>query len=185
MSKIYSNAIAYFKGIAMRVENKFKKRKTIGGRLRVFSGSEVNLYRNSKCSIGTNVKIDKGTTIVACSGSELFIADNVGIGPQNRIICRDKICIGKDTIFGPNVFVYDHDHKFNSESGVDRFHYNTAEITIGEKCWIGAGVTILRGTHIGNRCLIAAGAVVKGDIPEGTILIQKRMNNYYNNGRHL
>ena len=39
---------------------------------------------------------------------------------------------------------------------------------------IGANTVILRGTTIGDNCLIAAGCVVKGNVPAGSVVIQKR-----------
>ena len=40
-----------------------------------------------------------------------------------------------------------------------------AKVTIGNGCWIGAGVTILPGVNIGDGTTIAAGAVVTNNIP--------------------
>ena len=95
-------------------------------------------------------------------------------GFANRIICRNQITIGEGTILGPNVLVYDHDHIFDKEHGVNRTEFITSTISIGRNCWIGAGSIILKGTVIGNNCVIGAGSVIKGIVPEGTLLIQKR-----------
>ena len=43
-------------------------------------------------------------------------------------------------------------------------------IIIGKDCWIGAKVTILDGTVIGDGCIVAAGAVVRGYIPPYSII---------------
>ena len=51
-----------------------------------------------------------------------------------------------------------------------------ATIEIGKHCWIGANTTVLRGTKIGNNVVIGAGCVIKGEIPDGTVVIQKRIN---------
>lgn len=40
---------------------------------------------------------------------------------------------------------------------------------IGDDVWIGDRVTVLPGVHIGNGCIIAAGAVVTKDVPEYTV----------------
>lgn len=39
--------------------------------------------------------------------------------------------------------------------------------------WIGAGSIILIGTKIGDNCVIAAGSVVKGEIPAATLVVCK------------
>ena len=43
-------------------------------------------------------------------------------------------------------------------------------VKIGCNCWIGAKVTILDGTEIGNGCVVAAGAVVTGKFPDNVII---------------
>ena len=173
MGKIISNVVAFARGVILKVIHKNNK---IGIKIRLFWGAEVQLDRKSFYKLGNYLKIDKGALIAVRKNAKLEIGDGVGIGAYNRIISHKKISIGKETILGPNVFIYDHDHKYDSNLGIDRFNYNTSEISIGEKCWIGANVVILRGSHIGDRCLIAAGSVIKGNIPSGTIVIQKREN---------
>lgn len=43
------------------------------------------------------------------------------------------------------------------------------EIIIEDGCWIGAGATILPGTHIYQGVVIAAGSVVRGEIESNSI----------------
>ena len=45
---------------------------------------------------------------------------------------------------------------------------------IGNRVWIGANTVILRGTVIGDDCVIGAGSVVKGNVPANSVLVQKR-----------
>ena len=78
--------------------------------------------------------------------------------------------IGNDCIFGENVCMYDHDHLFERKNGNFREQgFKKIPISIGNNCWIGSGVIILKGVSIGNNCVIAAGAVVTKDIPDGEI----------------
>lgn len=44
-------------------------------------------------------------------------------------------------------------------------------ISIGENSFIGARASLLPGTSIGKNCIIGAGAVVKGSIPDNSIVI--------------
>lgn len=45
------------------------------------------------------------------------------------------------------------------------------EIRVEDNCFIGARATLLPGTHIGKNSIVGAGAVVKGKIPEGSIVV--------------
>lgn len=42
-------------------------------------------------------------------------------------------------------------------------------MVIGNHCWIGSNVTILKETHIGDNCVIGAGLVISGKIKDGTL----------------
>jgi len=42
-------------------------------------------------------------------------------------------------------------------------------IIIDDNCFIGQSVIILPNTHIGNNCIIGAGSVVKGRIPDNSV----------------
>lgn len=90
------------------------------------------------------------------------------------INCLSEIEIGNDCIFGENVRMYDHNHKFNLEDGLFRNQpYTTGKIEIGNNCWFGSNVTILEGVAIGDNVVIGAGTVVVSSVPEKTLLIDK------------
>ena len=46
----------------------------------------------------------------------------------------------------------------------------SAPCVIGNNVFIGMGATILMGSRIGDNCIIGAGAVIKGTIPENSIV---------------
>ena len=69
--------------------------------------------------------------------------------------------------------IYDHDHKFTAK-GIVPGEYKTGAVEIGNNCWIGAGVIILRNTKIGDNCVIGAGCVVKGNVPDKSLVTSPR-----------
>ena len=82
-----------------------------------------------------------------------------------------EIRIGSETIFGENVRVYDHNHRFADEKeAIKGQGYSTAPVVIGEHCWIGSNVTILKGATIGDNCVIGAGCVIAENIPSNTVV---------------
>ena len=99
----------------------------------------------------------------------------MAIGIGGRVISHKGITIGDNTLIAPNVQIYDHDHMFG-ENGVCRREFKTSEVKIGKDCWIAINNVILRGTEIGDKCVIGAGCVVKGSVESGHTLIQKREN---------
>lgn len=126
--------------------------------------------------LGDNVSVGKNTTI-ECSGTlkdlgkGLNVGDNVGLGTHGFFGCAGGIEIGDNTIFGNYVSMHSENHNFLDHSQPIRLQgVNRKGIKIGNDCWIGAKVTILDGTIIGNGCIVAAGAVVCGHFPENVII---------------
>lgn len=72
-------------------------------------------------------------------------------------------------MFGPSVKIFDNNHRFTKENGV-LSSLKTDEIIIGNNCWIASNVIILKGTHIGDNCVIGAGCIVSGNIPSNSLV---------------
>lgn len=115
-----------------------------------------------KYSIGKNVTFRKGFSIVLeGEDSKLEIGDNCFFNNYCSINCLNHIEIGSGTIMGEGVKIYDHNHRFSNKSlPLKKQGYSLGEVTIGEKCWIGSNVTILKGASIGDGCIIGAGCVI-------------------------
>ena len=143
--------------------------------VRVFSGVQLNIKTNASVNFGNGVMIGRNSLITVRENAIFTMGEMSSFNADCKIACQQRITIGDNTIFGPNVLVYDHDHIFDS-NGVKRNEFTTKPITIGHDCWVGAGTVILKGSTIGDRCIIGAGSIIKGDIPSGTILIQKRQD---------
>lgn len=94
------------------------------------------------------------------------------------ITARKEITIGNDCIFGENVKIYDHNHKYIDKDKLIREQGFISEpVVIEDNCWIGSNVTILKGVRIGSGCVVGAGVVVYKDVPADTIIIAKQSIN--------
>lgn len=130
------------------------------------------------CHGGVEV-LDNAAIMSATKEAVIEIGKNVFFNRNVIVACRQRVMIGQDTVIGPNVVIYDHDHRFDSNGRVKESAsqpYKLGDVIIGENVWLGAGAVILRGTTIGDNSIIAAGAVVKGVIPEG-VLVRRENNN--------
>lgn len=93
-----------------------------------------------------------------------------------------RISIGDNCIFGENVRIYDHNHRFSDKTkGIMEEGYSKEPVIIGKNCWIGSNVTILKGVKIGDNVIIGTCVVVNKDIPsnmvirtDNTLLIEER-----------
>lgn len=111
---------------------------------------------------------DKGTLDI---GNKAFFNRNC------QIAVREKVVIGDDCLFGPNVCIFDHDHLVD-ENGISRTLFRTKPVIIGDHVWVGANVTILKGVTIGDNVIIGAGSIVTSDVPANTVFVQKREDMY-------
>lgn len=97
-------------------------------------------------------------------GASIEIGDNVGISGAT-IYARSKISIGDYTNIGGNVKILDNDfHPVDAAARLadDKNRIGTAPVKIGKNCFIGCNVLILKGSEIGDNCVVGAGAVVSG-----------------------
>lgn len=109
-------------------------------------------------------------------GKTGFISSDVDF---DSLIYSKYITIGEKTIISKNVMFLVHDYSIGSAmralecDGVKDGHlpHFIKDIKIGNNTFIGARSVILPGTQIGNNCIIGAGAVVKGIIPDNSIVI--------------
>lgn len=129
--------------------------------------------RKSKIQFGTNLVSDGRGSIIIDDNGELYIGNKVYFNDGLMISCKQKVTIGEECMFGPNVKIFDNDHKFDKDNGVSSEH-TTEQIKIGKSCWIASNVVILKGTEIGDNCVIGAGCVVQGKIPRASIVTQDR-----------
>lgn len=138
----------------------------------------LNVDRKSRIEFGNHVSIHSRGRLAAVEGGQLLIRNHSSINVGCIIVCRKKVEIGCGVTIGPNVMIYDHDHIMDTTVGVTKSGFNADDVSIGDNTWIGAGTIILSNTKIGKNCVIAAGSVVKGFIPDNTVLIQRRENIY-------
>ena len=137
---------------------------------RISPRAQISINQGS-ITIGKGVCVWRDT-LLAASGGRIVIGDGVLFNNNCNIVSKEYIQIGEHTVFGPNVCLFDHNHIFNTEGVKD--DYRTAPIEIGNRCWIGAGVIILKGVTIGDGCIIGAGTVVQKNIPAHSIVKANR-----------
>lgn len=153
----------------------------IGAGTKIYYKSYIHNNDTCKIVIGNNCLIGRSetgyhaampfyTTLINDGiKSEISIGDNCRInGAYIHSQCR--ISIGDNCVVASGVNILDSNgHQLNSTNrtvGRD----NPLPIIIGNNVWIGINAIILKGSVIGDNCIVAAGSVVKGTFPENTII---------------
>lgn len=117
---------------------------------------------------GQSFQLYYGCDVVVFSGGRLELGSGF-CNSDTKIRCKKSIKIGKDVAISHNVIIEDFDgHQiYNIESDEKKENLQTGvPIEIGDHVWIGAKAVILKGVHIGNGAVVAAGSIVTSDIPE-------------------
>lgn len=111
-----------------------------------------------KC--GKNFQITHNAKITALTGLE--VGNNVFIGNNNMIMGLD-IIIGDQTLIGPNCVLVTTTHVFDGVS-FSNFSTHSEQISIGKGSWIGANATVLRGSVLPDKSILAAGSVLNNQM---------------------
>lgn len=147
-----------------------------------FSPNVVTEFNNgSKVKLGKMVRVHSGCKIKVRKGGRLTIGDNCKLNYNCVIACHDRIEIGEGSELGPSVYLFDHDHDYRI--GLKENKFKSTPIIIGKDCWIGANTVILRGTELGDNCVVGAGAVINGSFPSGSVIIQRRITEVLGGGK--
>ena len=100
---------------------------------------------------------------------DVMIGDHTRIGLHNTII--GPVSIGNHVNLAQGITVTALNHNFeDTEKRIDEQGVSTPPVVIDDDVWIGANAVILPGVHIGNHCVVAAGAVVTKDVPPHSLV---------------
>jgi acetyltransferase-like isoleucine patch superfamily enzyme len=133
-------------------------------------------YAKEKIELGNNVKIGADSNLLSTShfskyGKGLKIGNNSAIGDFTHFGAPGGIAIGDDVIMGSYISFHSENHNFNDTSKLIREQgVSSKGIILGNNIWVGAKVTFLDGSKIGNNSVVAAGAVVNGEFPNNVVI---------------
>ncbi len=84
------------------------------------------------------------------------------------LLDTNKIIIGDNVMFGPNVQIYTAGHPLIAKERIKELEFANP-IIIGDNVWIGGGAIVCPGVKIGKNTTIGAGSVVTKNIPENVL----------------
>ncbi len=145
----------------------------------------IETSKGGKIVFGNNLDMNNGMmanqigfntpcTLRAENGGSIIIGENVGMSQTTLVAKGANITIGNNVKLGGGVKIYTTDfhcldYMKRREPEVDMTKRQYAPVTVGDDCFIGAGVIILKGVKIGDRSIVGAGSVVTKDIPADCI----------------
>jgi acetyltransferase-like isoleucine patch superfamily enzyme len=133
--------------------------------------------RDGRISIGPRVRFDPEMDLhleaavrlsvggVLQGPGRMRIGRDTYLGPGFSFHCAGEVTIGRDCLFGNYVSIVDNDHGSAVGTAIRHQPLEPRPVRIGDDVWIGEKAIILRGVTIGDHAIVAAGALVRNDVP--------------------
>lgn len=126
----------------------------------------------SKIYIGNGTIIKSFSIISTQPGGSIKIGDNCSINPFCVLYGHGGLTIGNNVRIATHTVIVPANHNYNiPDKLICQQGLTKKGIVIADDVWIGAGVRILDGCHIGKGAVIGAGAVVTTNVPEYTVFV--------------
>lgn len=137
----------------------------------------------NQINLGKNVQLSGWLTV--SYGGRITIGDYTLIGNNTVVEAFDQVEIGAYTMISSEVLIMDNNnHSIYAQDRLidtlgspdfNKVRINNVNcvhkpIKIGNHVWIGRRAIILKGVTIGDRSIVAAGAIVTKNIPPDTIV---------------
>jgi acetyltransferase-like isoleucine patch superfamily enzyme len=139
----------------------------------VFLGRGVQIRArpgHARIVLGRWVHLGDANRLLAHEGT-LRVGDKTVFGHDNTVTCYLDVDIGPRTLVADWVYICDFDHRTEDitvpikDQGIVK-----APVRVAGDCWMGTKVTVLRGSDVGTGTVLAAHAVVRGSVPDHTIV---------------
>ncbi len=132
-----------------------------GVRFEIGRGATVHLGRFSWIGHGTKIR---------CHEGEVRIGAKTVMGQECTISAFQSVSIGRECILADRVMLIDFDHGVvEVDRPVREQGIYKRDVRIGNNVWIGYGASFLRGTTVGDNCVIGTYAVVSRDVPPNAV----------------
>ncbi|MCL4752347.1 MAG: acyltransferase [Myxococcales bacterium] len=137
-------------------------------------GRGIELIAPENIHLGDDVTLF-GNTVLNAFGSRgsIRIGDSTHIDHFGVLYGQGGLTIGRKCAIASRVTIYSQSNQYRGspETPIIEQPVQYDPVSIGDDVWIGAGAVILPGARIGDHCVVAAGAVVRGgEVPAWSIV---------------
>lgn len=149
--------------------------RSAGGRagsgLQVERGVLIRCGAHGGLNLGRGVYLGRGVVIDVPVGAALSIGSRSRIMHYTVLAAAESVRIGARTQIAEHCSIRDLDHDMALGKVMLESRGTTSSVTVGDDVWIAAGVRVLRGTTIGDGCVLGANAVARGAYPALSISV--------------
>ena len=137
----------------------------------IFNEHRIRIWRDTIIGPYASVTAGMAEGQQILSDPVVQIGDRCLIGRGSHIVGHWNIELGDDIQTGPYVYITDQNHSYvDPDQPIGSQVPVEAAVRIGSGSWRGANASILPGSQIGEHVVVAAGAVVRGEIPDRCVV---------------
>ena len=144
-------------------------RIALGRGCKIHADASVDASRSPGVRFGDKVTLNRYAYVQGGSGG-VRLGDRVEINNFSIVNGTGGVDIGDDTLVGPGVRIISYQHRHSRAATIRSQPVDARPIRIGRDVWLGANSVILAGVSIGDGAVVAAGAVVREDVPAYAIV---------------
>ncbi|KAA9133062.1 acyltransferase [Marinihelvus fidelis] len=133
----------------------------------VDNGVVIRCTDGGKVHIGSGVFLGRNVMIVS-RGAAIHIGDRTHVSHGTTVVAKSSISIGDDGLIGEYVTIRDQDHAI-SKGRISHQEFAIKPVVIESNVWLGAKVTVLRGSKIESGVVVGANSLVKGRLASGAV----------------
>jgi acetyltransferase-like isoleucine patch superfamily enzyme len=141
----------------------------------IYIGARVLIYQidddTGPVELGRRVRLHQEVIIETGIGGSLTIGEESNIQPRCQLSAyKGTIHIGTGVMMAPYCALYPYDHGILPGLPIRKQPVRSrGGIVIGDEAWLGVGVIVLDGVHIGAGAVVGAGSVVAHDVPDSAV----------------
>lgn len=117
--------------------------------------------RGEECVVEPSFRCDYGYNI--------HVGENFFANFDCVILDVCEVDIGRDCLLAPGVHIYTATHPLDAADRRRGKEYGRP-VTVGDNVWIGGRAVLNPGVTVGDEAVIASGAVVTEDVPDGVVV---------------
>ena|SRR5687767_579171 len=106
-----------------------------------------------------------GVLVIGC---KLRLGRDAFVNGECYIDATAEVRLGDQVHLGPGVRILTTSHEIGPPER-RASTLTTAPVDVGDGAWLGAGSIVLPGSRVGAGCIVAAGAVVEGELEPGAV----------------
>lgn len=167
---IKSYFLLFILHINLRINGVIYGTKIVGNRCIIDNRGHIELGNNVILNSYPDGELYKTGLITQNDSALIKIGNNCGLN-GTIIRARIKIIIGDNCKFGHGTIILDSN---SHNTSIDPLIRSTGKsidspVIIGNNVWVGMHSIILKGVHIGDNSIIAAGSVVTKNVPSNKL----------------